>query len=504
MNIKYKTLSKGTKNFLKKRGVTSEKTLERFLDPTYKNLHPVDDTLKEGVEKIRNFMKKGKKILIWGDEDVDGITSTLIIKSLFKEVFGVKVQHYIPNRRKEGYGLSREGIDKAYKKGIDLIITVDSGTSSYDEVEYLKKKGMDVIITDHHELKDKLPEAPILNPKLHSFGYKYLCGAGVAFKFADCMFSYYLGKASEEWTKTLPEIPIYTFIGTILDKVPLLDENRIIYCEGLKFLKESTKAPFSFLCKKKDILKALTPLASGKDHLTWEFFSAKTTDEATRIYGMLKAKHRDWNRNARGQFSTIKSELNKGSLVIFKSNLDYKVASSVASRAKDYTGFPVFITYSLESKIRGDGRGPEGFDLLLALDKVKDLLIDYGGHKCACGFILKKDKLEEFKKRTEILFRKYKAKKPFDAKLKLSEITQDLKNLIKQIEPFGNGNPPPVFLIDNLNYEKKGKKYFLSNGKSKLQLDEVREMPPPSKKVNAYLEIKGEKMILKRWEWTKE
>jgi len=504
VNIKYKTLSKSTKNFLKKREVTSEKTLERFINPTYKNLYPADDALKEGVEKIRNFMNNGKKILVWGDEDVDGITSTLIMKLLFKEVFGVEVQHYIPNRQKEGYGLSRKGIDKAYEKGVDIIITVDSGTSSYNEVEYLKKKGMDIIITDHHELKEKLPRALIINPKLHSFGYKYLCGAGVAFKFADCMFYECFGQTSVTWTKKLPEIPAYSFIGTIIDKVPLLDENRIIYCEGQKYLKESIKAPFSFLSKKKNLQKALTPLASGRDHLTWEFFSAETTDEAKVIYSMLKAKHQDWNRNARGAFSTIKSELNNGNLVIFKRNLDHKIASSVASRAKDYTGFPVFIICSLGSTIRGDGRSPEGFDLLSVLDKAKDLLIDYGGHKCACGFTLKKGKLEEFKERTEHLLKKYKEKKPFDAKLKLSEVTQDLKNLIKQIEPFGNGNPPPVFLIENLNYEKKGKKYFLSNGKSKLQLDEVREMPPPSKRVNAYLEIKGEKMILKRWEWTKE
>jgi len=504
VNIKYKTLSKNTKNFLKKREVTNQKTLDRFLIPTFENLRPADDILKTGVKKIKKAIKKGKKLLIWGDEDVDGITSILIMKSLFKKIFGIEVQHYIPDRSKEGYSLSKKGIDKAYKKGTNLILTVDSGTNSRREVEYLKKKGMDIIITDHHEIKKPLPKAPILNPKIHSFGYKYLCGAGVALKFADCMLSEHYDKTSTEWANSLPEIPAYAFIGTLLDKVPLLDENRIIFNEGLKYLKKSTNPPLSLLSKKKNIQKALTPLASGRENLTWDFFSASSTDEAEEVYEMLKTKHSNWNKTARGEFSTIKKELNDGHLVVFKKNMNYKVASSVANRAKDYTKFPIFIVYILDSEIRGQGRGPNDFDLIAALDKVKDLLIEYGGHKCACGFKLKKGNLDKFKERMEPLLKEYKAKNPYDSELKLGEITTDLKNLIKKIGPFGHGNPPPVFLIKNLDYEQKGKDYFLYNEKSKLRLDKVKEMPPPSKRVDAYLEIKDGKTILKRWEWTKD
>ncbi len=504
MTIKYRNLSKGIKTFLKKREVTSQKSLERFLLPTFENLRSADETLKTAVYKVQDFIKKGKKILIWGDQDVDGITSTFIMKILFREAFGIKVRHYIPNRSEEGYGLSRLGIDKAHKKGIDLIITVDSGTSSVSEVEYLKKKGMQIIITDHHELKEKLPKAPIINPKLNSFGYKYLCGAGVAFKFADCVFLDYMGKNTSEWTSDIPEIPALAFIGTLTDKVPLLDENRIIYNEGSKCLKKSKKPSFTLLSGKRNISKAIIPLSSGREHLTWEFFSAGTAKEAEEIYALLKSKHSSWNKCARGAFSYLKSDLNAGNLVIFKSNLDYKIAGSAANRAKDYCKNPVFLIYSVGSKIRGDGRGPEDFNLLSVLKKVKDLLIDYGGHNCACGFELKKGRVEEFKERTEPLLKKYKAQKPYDSKLKLNEVTEDLKNLIGKMEPFGNSNPPPVFLIDNVIYEKKGKAFFLSNGKTELKLSEVREMPPPSKKVNAYLEIKGDKINLKRWEWSKK
>jgi single-stranded-DNA-specific exonuclease len=505
VNLKYKSLPKNTKKFLNKREVKSQKTLDRFLAPNFENLRPADDTLKEVVQKTKEAIKQEKKLLIWGDEDVDGVTSTLIMKLLFKKIFGIEVKHYVPDRRKEGYSLSKKGIDKAYKKGINLILTVDSGTNSLSEIEYLKKKGMDIIITDHHEVKEKLPKKiSILNPKIHSFGYKYLCGAGVAFKFADRMLSEHYNKTTREWSKDLPEIPIYAFIGTILDKVPLLDENRIILKEGLKHLKESNKPSFSLLATKRNIQKALIPLASGVKKLTWDFFSANSMAEAEDIYEQLRTKNSLWNKKARGEFTSIKEELNKGNLVIFRKNLDYRVASSVANRAKDYTNLPVFIIYTLDSEIRGDGRGPKGFDLIAVLDKVKDLMIEYGGHKCACGFKLKKDKLEEFKERTEPALKRYRERKPYDSELELKEITPDLKDLINEIEPFGYGNPPPIFLIKNIDYIKKGKGYFLKNGKIKLLLDKTKEMPPPSKKVDAYLEIKNGKTILKRWEWTKD
>ena len=190
--------------------------------------------------------------------------------------------------------------------------------------------------------------------------------------------------------------------------------------------------------------------------------------------------------------------------MLFANDLDHKIAGSVANRAKDYCKKPVFLIYPVNSKIRGEGRSPDGFDILSVLDGVKNLLVDYGGHKCACGFELKEGKIDEFKDRTEPLLKKFKAKNPYDSRLELNEVNEDLKNLIAKMEPFGNGNSPPVFLIENIIYDKGKKDFFLSEGKTKMKLDEVREMPPPSKKVNAYVEIKGQKSILKGWEWAKE
>lgn len=501
MNVKYNSLSEGVKKFLRTRDIIDQNALDRFIFPTFENFRPADDTLKREVQTVQDFVKKDYNILIWGDEDLDGITSVFIMKSLFQEVFGVELPHYIPKREKEGYGLTREGIDRAFKNKIDLIITVDSGTTSFEEVEYLKEKGMKVIITDHHELKEKLPKAPLLNPKLSSFGYEHLAGAGVALKFADCLISQNLGKSTPEWTEKIPQIPAFAFIGTLADRVPLRDENRIIYNEGLKYLKKTESPSLSLLADKKNIFKSFIPLVSGRERLTWEFFTSRTIEEAEKIYSALRSNHLAWNRKARRGFLGIKKKLDNGELVIFEKNLPYRIASSVTSRSRDYCKSPVFVLYHTGTEIRGDGRSPEGFDLLSVLKRVKDLLINYGGHKCACGFTLKEGKTMEFKERTEPFLKEYKINNSFDSKLRLSEITEDLKNLIKKMKPFGNGNRAPIFFIGNVNYEKEGDSFFLSNKNSKLKLDRFREMPPPSKKINAYLEVKGTEVILKKWEW---
>ncbi|MEO0293251.1 MAG: DHH family phosphoesterase [candidate division WOR-3 bacterium] len=500
MNIKFDNLSEGIKELLRKREVYDDETLERFINPSFDHLRPCYEILKPEIEMVKEFIKKGKRILIWGDEDIDGITSTLIMKFLFKDLFDIEVSYYIPNREKEGYGLSKGGIDKAQEQGIDLIITVDSGTDSFEEVEYLKSKGMEVIITDHHELKEKIPKVPFLNPKFLPFGYKNLAGAGVAFKFADCIYYEYKGEKAKTWTKKIPEIPILAFIGTIVDKVPLVDENRILYCEGLKLLKEAKKPPFSLFSNKNDILNELKPISSGKSNLIFKFFSADSIEEADRIYGILKSNYKAWDKNVREEFLAIKEELENGKRVVFRKNLNYKIASGLANRAKDFCKAPVVVIYSTGSSIRGECRGPSDSDLLSLLKKLEYLLIDYGGHKSACGFTLERENIEEFKEKMELLLKEYKKEKPPTVELKLEEITPDLQKLIKKMEPFGIGNYFPIFLIRNVNYFNEGNSSFLSNEKASILITEIREIPPASMKINAYLEIYPEKIILKGWE----
>ncbi|MEA1912963.1 MAG: DHH family phosphoesterase [candidate division WOR-3 bacterium] len=424
MNVNFNSLSPGMKSFLEKREIRDKESLDRFLDPTFKRLRPPDETLKKVVRKIRTEILEGKNILIWGDEDMDGISSTLIMLSTMEKLTARKVENYIPSRRFEGYGLCKRGIDLAVGKGIDLIITVDCGVNDSSEVEYLKREGLDVIITDHHEPKENLPNALILNPKLGSFGFKYLAGAGVAFKLADALFNHIMGESTTEWTRKMPEIPALTLIGTIADRVPQLDENRILIHEGLRCLEETSSPPLSLLHKLGDIEESMEPLFSGVDNLTWEFFTTSTIKKAREIYEKLKINHANWSIRAKKEFSSLKAWLDEGHFVLFVPDLDQKFAGFVTGRAKEYTNHPIFVIYQVGDNIRGEGRGPKDFNLLSVLSSVKDLLVDYGGHKPACGFTLKKGKVEEFKERVEPRLKEYKPKTSFDARIELWENTK--------------------------------------------------------------------------------
>ena len=274
IDIKFESLSAGIKNFLKRREVIDQETLERFLDPSFERLRKEDEVLIKVVKKIEEAVRENKKFLIWGDQDIDGITACLLMKMAMQKLTGEEIETYIPDRVKEGYGLSEMGINLAIKKGIDLIITVDCGTTSFKEIESLLKKDLDVIITDHHEPRDELPKGLILNPKLGSFGYAYLSGAGVAFKLADALFLKLMEKTTNNWVREFSEIPILAMIGTISDRVPQLDENRILLCEGLKLLEKTENPSLSLLRKIGSIEEAIEPLHSGTEYLTWKFFSS--------------------------------------------------------------------------------------------------------------------------------------------------------------------------------------------------------------------------------------
>jgi len=502
IDIRFDSLLPEIKDFLKKRDIIDQETLTRFLDPSFVRLRKPDYHLMKVVEKIEEVISQQKKILIWGDEDMDGITATRLLSTAIQKIKGHEIETYIPSRKEEGYGLSEKGINLAIKKGIDIIITVDCGITSFKEVQYLLKKGLSVIITDHHEPRERLPEALILNPKLGSFGYKYLAGAGVAFKLADALFAHLMDKPTNQWIRDIPEIPILAMIGTLADRVPRLDENRIFFNEGAKLL-EITKDPsLSFLREKGNIREAIEPLYSGAEDLTREFFSAVTKEKVGEIYSKLEAKHSYWSIKAGENFSSFRGQLSTKHLVLFDPDMDRDFAGTIANRAKDYTGHPVFVVYMIGDKIRGEGRGPFGFDLLSVLDSVSDLLVDYGGHKVACGFVLKNGKVEEFRRRVTPLLQRYEPNYHIDGRLKLKDITPELQTLILKMKPFGKGNRAPVFLIESVDYKMENNVALLSDKEDTLKLDSVKEMPPPSRRVNAYLRLDGKKIYLLKWEWT--
>ncbi|RKZ16619.1 single-stranded-DNA-specific exonuclease RecJ, partial [bacterium] len=244
--INYNDLSKGVKNFLQKRGIQSQYDLDLFVNPTIEKLAlPGKDTLKI-AESLYNSIRQGKKIFVWGDEDVDGITSTFLLYESLKKL-NAKVEWHIPSRATEGYGLNKNGIDMIKERGGEVIVTVDCGITSFEEAEYSKSLGIELIITDHHEPRNTLPEAMIVNPKVNDVGYRYLAGVGVALKFFIGIVHIATGLNPVEVIKTMPDSIIFAMIGTITDRVPRLSENRILVVEGEKYLHKSKRPPFMVL-----------------------------------------------------------------------------------------------------------------------------------------------------------------------------------------------------------------------------------------------------------------
>lgn len=432
---------------------------------------------------------------------MDGITSALLLRKSLESIGGRNIDCYIPDRRDEGYGLSFEGIDIAKSNGVNLLVTVDCGSTSISEVEYCHENDIEVIITDHHEIKEQIPDCPVINPKLNGLGYRYLAGAGVAFKLVNELFAGICGDSIEEWTERISEIPVLAMIGTISDRVPQLDENRILIFEGNNYLHKTDDPAITVLRNKGDIGVAIEPLYSGTKNLSWDFLTSNSINEALGIYSELEIKHTLWSIKARENFDDLKKQLNEGHLVLFEPDLQQKYAGSVANRARDYTGYPVFVIYMVGEKIRGEGRGPDDYNLLQLLNSVDDLLIDYGGHKPACGFTLKEESIEEFRERVEPLLKQYEAITRYDSEINIEEVNEDLMKLVENMKPFGKDNYTPVFLIKDVDYYLENNTPYIEKGGSRLRIDIMGENPPPSRRVDAYLRVDGNFLEIIKWDW---
>lgn len=493
--INYDEFSQGVKEFLKKREINDQKSLDEFLYPSLENIRIGNDALKIS-DLTYDYIKSGKKIIIWGDEDVDGITSSLILFKGLKNL-NANVDFYIPKRTKEGYGLNKEGIKRIKENNFSLIITVDCGISSIEEVRFAKELGLEVIITDHHEHKEELPDTYIVNPKITDIGYKYLAGAGVAMKFYLTIVKKIFKLSPKEVINVLPEILIYAMIGTISDRVPRLNENRTIIVEGERMLKKLNIAPFNILSKE-DIETAIRPLLSGREELTLKFLLTDKIKEAEDIYTTLKEKSLNYQSKLEINYNVAKNEFMKGNYAVYLENYPVELLGSTATLGKDLTGMPVFVLTNNNNEIVGEGRGPEDFNLLAVLEKTKNYLSSYGGHKPACGFRIKKpENLTYFLSIVNKILKEYSPKIHFDSEINLSDFNDSLLNLIKLMRPFGKGNEEPIFMIRNVFVKKEGLKNTIEQIKFPLGWETTLTKEGY---YNIFIQTDGENLYVKRWE----
>lgn len=439
--------------------------LEELKDP-----YGIKD-MEKLVERIDEAISNNEKICIYGDYDVDGITSITIMYKFLTEL-GADVMYYLPDRLIEGYGINNNALDEIKKKGVSLVITVDCGITAVDEVEHAKQIGLDICITDHHECTLKLPDAlAIVNPKRKddTYSFKMLAGVGVAFKVITAIaIKHNLPK--ETYLKYLDIVSI----GTISDIVPLIGENRIISRYGLKMMSKTENIG----------LKALIKLVNSKeiDSMMVSFGMAPRINACGRM-GNASAAVKLLLENDENKAERIAYELDnlnqerknvetiiyeealkiidknrldkKNSIVLYNSSWHNGVIGIVASRLVSLYYKPVILLTKEHGIIRGSGRCPAGFSIYEALTECKDELIQFGGHELAAGLSIEEEKIQDFSDAFEEAAKKRKSAIneqiiDIDAQVERKDLSAQIIKDIRTMKPYGQSNQVPVFLYKNL------------------------------------------------------
>lgn len=459
------------------RGMTNIEQAKAFLDEgTDWNHDPfLLDGMGEAVSRIRLAIEHGEKIRIYGDYDADGISSTVLMIHLLNQMQAT-FDYYIPHRIHEGYGLNNKALDLALQQGVQLIITVDTGISAVEEIAYARQLGLEVIVTDHHEPPEHLPqECIIINPKKPgcSYPFKQLAGVGVAFKLAQAL----LGR----WPSELLE---FAAIGTVADLMPLLNENRMIVKQGLKRMQSSSNPGIRALfdaagINLKDINSThigftLAPRinASGRLEHADDAVRLLTTDNlqdaehmAYQLDQLNKERQRIVEEMTKQAYEIVqesKSEPLKQVLVVAQEDWNVGVVGIVASKLVDKFYRPTLVL-SIDKETglaKGSARSIAGYDLHQALSHCQDLLDHYGGHQAAAGLTLSREHLPELERRLNLLAEEWLCSDDFtpymnvDMVCSLKEIGVTTVQQLELLGPFGMGNPTPKVIISNAAYKE--------------------------------------------------
>jgi len=479
------------------RKITTKEEAQAFLHPSLLKLH--DPFLMKGMEqavsRVKKSIEKKQKILIYGDYDVDGISSTALL-SVALEHIGADVDHYIPNRIEEGYGLNKNAVSHIKKKKIDLVITVDCGITGHTEIDLLNESSIDTIITDHHHPSEKLPNAhTILNPLQAGCEYpdKNLSGVGVAFKLASALVG-----AGNSW---LYEHLDLVCLGTVADVVPLIGENRILVKNGLDQLTHTKKKGLKALIetsylKGKDITShyvgyILGPRINatgrlGSPELALRLLLTDNEEEATDLANRLHQENKNRQKTEesvlRAAMSRIDRDVNfkeERVIVLEDENWHKGVLGIVASRIVDRFYRPTVIISMDEKEGKGSCRSIKNFHLFEVLDECSELLENYGGHSYAAGLTVKKNRLGDFKKKINsiaherILTDDLVPTVSVDMEIPISSLNNKLLSELDELSPFGLGNPKPMFASRNLTIKtppqmlrRGGLKMWVTDGKT--------------------------------------
>ena len=465
---------------LVERGIVQPADAFAFLNPDAAHLHDPFLMLgmKAAVERLERAIANREPVLLYGDYDVDGTTAVVLLKTAI-EMLGGTVCFHVPHRLLEGYGLQSSVLEAAYAEGVRLVITVDTGMRAFAEAETARRLGLDLIITDHHlpQADDKAPAAlAILNPNQQACGYpeKSLCGAAIAFKLAQAVLERRDLKRARE--KLLPSFIKMAAIATIADAVPLQGENRVIAALGLRQLRHPAGAglcalfdaaaldPAAREVTSFDVAFRLAPRINAAGRMdvaseVIELFTTRNRARAAELAAKLERLNHERRETEAAALVSIEARLASDPelaadrlLLVDGDGWHRGVIGILASRVVERTAKPAIVVSVEDGVAYGSGRSVDGFHLLNAIESCADLFTRFGGHAFAIGFALPADALPELKRRLRIYAEEHLAgREPeqllhIHAELPLNRITPVLVGWLHKLEPFGHGNPEPVFV----------------------------------------------------------
>ena len=484
-------ISSAAARMLVVRGIQTADEARAFVHPSLDKLHDpfLMKDMDKAVERLHKAITQGEKILIYGDYDVDGTTAVALMYRFLQDLASnlspltFNLDYYIPDRYTEGYGVSTQGIDYAAEQGCSLIITLDCGIKAVEKIAYANSKGIDVIVCDHHTPGDELPDAvAVLNMKRHDcpYPYKDLSGCGVGFKLAQAYTQRYLASRLSP-NSLIALLPLTQLLAMSIasDIVPITGENRILAHYGIKQLNTQPFTGLSAIMQVAGIeakkitinelvykigprINACGRMKSGRAAVELlltddPVFARQQAEEVNQHNDDRRDCDTETTKEALQQLQDDPNFAQRHSTVVYAPHWHKGVVGIVASRLTEtYYRPTIVLTAGEDGIISGSARSVGGFDIYTAIDSCSDLLTNFGGHKFAAGLSMHIDDLPEFKQRFEayvaahIQPNQLQPTLDIEAELQLGDITKSFYNVLRHLEPFGPGNPRPLFVSRRL------------------------------------------------------
>ncbi|MCH2373116.1 MAG: single-stranded-DNA-specific exonuclease RecJ [Planctomycetes bacterium] len=469
---------------LRLRGITTADEARSFLSPKLSDLHEPDSlpNIELAVTRVHRALELGESIAVFGDYDVDGVSSTALLLAFFRFI-DRPVRHRLPNRLSEGYGIKPDAVRALAAEGVQLIITVDNGVSALAAIETANELGVDVVVVDHHEPPAHLPPAvAIVNPCLNSseYPYRHLAGVGVTFKFVWALCRCYSRqkKLSEEFRNFLIDSLSLVALGTVADVVPLLGENRLLTAYGLRALQNTSRPGLRFLVDSAlprpereslnaehigfriaPLLNAAGRLGNAEDALS--LLVAPNAEEAARLGAALTSYNQRRRQIEKEMQSEAKAMIRDAvdvdretAIVLGSDGWHVGVVGIVAARISEEYFRPTLLVAFEGERGRGSARSVPGVNIAQALSDCEDCLVAHGGHQQAAGVEILAERLSDLRSRLNGVIRMEGEERiprvATHGRVRLSELTVDSIDELNRLEPFGEGNPAPLFVIEGL------------------------------------------------------